>query len=266
MEEKACSQPRLSGARGHPSRRWPTSCRSRPIPAWPSACSTRSRSGFTPSRSIRARGIYTPGAAVDHRYRLPALPADFSGCSVLDVGAFDGFYAFVAEHRGAERVLAIDNEQYVMGAARAGTPSSRAARDSTRSRTCSTRASSTGVLDAFDLDRLGGAVRPHLLLRDPAPGREPARPAAPAARPSERGRAGPARDPRRAGQQRLGARRRARSRPGRGLRGRRVRVLGVHQRGPRRLGRDAGFGDLEILDMPVIDGHPRILGTLATAV
>jgi tRNA (mo5U34)-methyltransferase len=61
----------------------------------------------------RELGIYTPGAALDHRYRLPALPDDFSGLSVLDVGAFDGFYAFVAEDRGAERVLAIDNEQYV---------------------------------------------------------------------------------------------------------------------------------------------------------
>ncbi len=32
--------------------------------------------------------------------------------SVLDVGCFDGFYAFLAERRAAERVLAVDNEQY----------------------------------------------------------------------------------------------------------------------------------------------------------
>ena len=32
--------------------------------------------------------------------------------------------------------------------------------------------------------------------------------------------------------------------------------------GLRRLGRHAGFGELEIADMPVIDDHPRILGTL----
>lgn len=62
----------------------------------------------------REHGIYTPGAARDHRYRLPAVPGDFTGMRVLDVGTFDGFYAFLAAHRGAERVLAIDNEQYRM--------------------------------------------------------------------------------------------------------------------------------------------------------
>ena len=60
----------------------------------------------------RAEGIYTPGAARDHRYRVCALPEDFAGMSVLDVGCFDGFYAFLAERRGAERVVAVDNEQY----------------------------------------------------------------------------------------------------------------------------------------------------------
>jgi len=60
----------------------------------------------------RAEGIYTPGAARDHRYRISALPEDLTGMSVLDVGCFDGFYAFLAEHRGANRVVAVDNEQY----------------------------------------------------------------------------------------------------------------------------------------------------------
>jgi tRNA (mo5U34)-methyltransferase len=42
------------------------------------------------------------------------LGADrFAGRSVLDVGAFDGFYSFLAEVRGARRVVAVDNEQYV---------------------------------------------------------------------------------------------------------------------------------------------------------
>jgi tRNA (mo5U34)-methyltransferase len=60
----------------------------------------------------RAEGIYTPGAARDHRYRTSMLPKDFAGMSVLDVGTFDGFYAFLAESRGAERVVGVDNEQY----------------------------------------------------------------------------------------------------------------------------------------------------------
>src|SRR5260221_1247974 len=61
-----------------------------------------------------APGIYTPGIARDHGYRLAVLGADrFAGRSVLDVGAFDGFFSFLAEARGARRVVALDNEQYV---------------------------------------------------------------------------------------------------------------------------------------------------------
>jgi tRNA (mo5U34)-methyltransferase len=62
--------------------------------------------------SIDGGKIYTHGVARDHRYRLPFFPEDLSGRSVLDVGAFDGFYAFLAERRGASRVVAVDNEQY----------------------------------------------------------------------------------------------------------------------------------------------------------
>ena len=61
-----------------------------------------------------APGIYTPGIARDHGYRLAVLGPDrFAGRSVLDVGAFDGFYSFLAEVRGARRVVAVDNDQYV---------------------------------------------------------------------------------------------------------------------------------------------------------
>lgn len=61
-----------------------------------------------------AEGIYTPGIARDHRYRVPALTRErFQDRSVLDIGTFDGFYAFLAEHLGARRVVGIDNEQYV---------------------------------------------------------------------------------------------------------------------------------------------------------
>jgi tRNA (mo5U34)-methyltransferase len=61
----------------------------------------------------RDQSLYTPGQARDHGYRLASIPESFGGASVLDVGAFDGFYSFLAEKRGAARVLAIDSEQYV---------------------------------------------------------------------------------------------------------------------------------------------------------
>ena len=37
-----------------------------------------------------------------------AIPADLSGKTVLDVGAWDGYNSFEAEKRGAERVVALD--------------------------------------------------------------------------------------------------------------------------------------------------------------
>jgi tRNA (mo5U34)-methyltransferase len=63
--------------------------------------------------SLNGAGVYTPGIARDHRYRLRAIPGQLTGARVLDVGTFDGFYAFLAERRGAARVVAVDNEQYV---------------------------------------------------------------------------------------------------------------------------------------------------------
>jgi SAM-dependent methyltransferase len=62
--------------------------------------------------SLNGGEVYTPGVARDHRYRIPFFAGDLSGARVLDVGTFDGFYAFLAEARGAERVVAVDNEQY----------------------------------------------------------------------------------------------------------------------------------------------------------
>ena len=61
--------------------------------------------------SLDGKSLYTPGAARDHRYRIPFLPRDLSDRRILDVGTFDGFYAFLAEARGARRVVAVDNEQ-----------------------------------------------------------------------------------------------------------------------------------------------------------
>lgn len=54
-------------------------------------------------------GIRTPGVD-DTRARLGilGLPDDMSGMSVLDVGAWDGFFSFECERRGASRVVACD--------------------------------------------------------------------------------------------------------------------------------------------------------------
>ena len=54
-------------------------------------------------------GVVTPGVD-DPRDRLPLLrlPEDMSGLTVLDVGAWDGFFSFECERRGAERVVAAD--------------------------------------------------------------------------------------------------------------------------------------------------------------
>jgi tRNA (mo5U34)-methyltransferase len=55
-------------------------------------------------------GVITPGLD-DSPSKLKGLhlPADLNGISVLDVGAWDGFFSFEAEHRGASRVLATDS-------------------------------------------------------------------------------------------------------------------------------------------------------------
>jgi tRNA (mo5U34)-methyltransferase len=56
-------------------------------------------------------GIVTPGADLHAPARLVeiAMPEDLSGLSVLDIGAWDGFFSFEAERRGARRVLATDS-------------------------------------------------------------------------------------------------------------------------------------------------------------
>lgn len=42
------------------------------------------------------------------KLRLLKFPERFDGKSVLDIGAWDGYFSFVAEKRGANRVLAVD--------------------------------------------------------------------------------------------------------------------------------------------------------------
>src|ERR687890_754751 len=53
-------------------------------------------------------GLSTEGSA-DLRAFLPkALPADLTGKRCLDIGTFDGFWAFAMEERGAASVVGID--------------------------------------------------------------------------------------------------------------------------------------------------------------
>lgn len=103
---------------------------------------------------LDGRSLYTAGIARDHRYRIPPFPEDLSGSRVLDIGTFDGFYAFLAEARGAGRVVAIDNEQYVdwvrsrFGVEVEGGQGFRAIAELLNSEVAYMR------LDAFDLDAL----------------------------------------------------------------------------------------------------------------
>jgi tRNA (mo5U34)-methyltransferase len=57
------------------------------------------------------QGVVTRGIDPDPgaRARAYRLPTDLSGKTVLDVGAWDGFFSFEAERRGARRVLAVDS-------------------------------------------------------------------------------------------------------------------------------------------------------------
>lgn len=56
-----------------------------------------------------APGLVTPGW-LDHRQVLPSipLPASLAGKRCLDVGTFNGFWAFEMERRGAKEVIAVD--------------------------------------------------------------------------------------------------------------------------------------------------------------
>jgi tRNA (mo5U34)-methyltransferase len=55
-------------------------------------------------------GIVTKGVDSEQAQRLSRLrlPADLSRRSVLDIGAWDGFFSFEAERRGAARIVAAD--------------------------------------------------------------------------------------------------------------------------------------------------------------
>jgi tRNA (mo5U34)-methyltransferase len=55
-------------------------------------------------------GIITPGIdRTPERLKTLHMSDDLHGKTVLDIGAWDGFFSFEAERRGASRVLAIDS-------------------------------------------------------------------------------------------------------------------------------------------------------------
>ena len=45
-------------------------------------------------------------------WKLQLIPESLEGKTVLDIGAFEGFYSIVCEQRGAKRVVAIDNYKH----------------------------------------------------------------------------------------------------------------------------------------------------------
>jgi tRNA (mo5U34)-methyltransferase len=54
-------------------------------------------------------GVVTPGRdETPARLPLLHLPESLAGSTVLDIGAWDGFYSFACEQRGAQRVVAAD--------------------------------------------------------------------------------------------------------------------------------------------------------------
>ncbi len=62
-------------------------------------------------------GRITPGTVPTYKLEKAKLfdQVDFEGKSVLDIGAWDGYFSFTAEKRGAKRVLALDNPDFRWG-------------------------------------------------------------------------------------------------------------------------------------------------------
>jgi tRNA (mo5U34)-methyltransferase len=208
-----------------------------------------------------AAGLYAPGSARDHRYRIPALPGSFAGLRVLDLGTFDGFYAFLAEARGARRVVAVDNEQYVewvrarWGIELSGGEGFRAVRALLGSNVEYRR------LDAFELDRLEErfdfAFCCGILHRVEAPRRllkVLRRRMAPGGRAllETHGVFPDSRDGDSI----------HRYRPGEVYPDDEFVFFGFTPAGLDLLAREAGWSGFELFDAPVIDGHPRIIGAL----
>jgi tRNA (mo5U34)-methyltransferase len=59
-------------------------------------------------RGIRTRPQWHVRRRFARRLQFLQIPEDLTGKSVLDIGAWDGFFSFECERRGASRVLAVD--------------------------------------------------------------------------------------------------------------------------------------------------------------
>ena len=90
--------PRERRDEGHAWTMTPDELRAAVVPAW--AGSTRSTSATASSPTGRDESPRKLGWI--------GLPRDLRGRTVLDVGAWDGFFSFECERRGADRVVALD--------------------------------------------------------------------------------------------------------------------------------------------------------------
>ena len=57
---------------------------------------------------------HKPPGTLAHELRAAALPEDLSGKTVLDIGGWDGYFAFEAERRGAKRVAVLDHYMWAL--------------------------------------------------------------------------------------------------------------------------------------------------------
>ncbi len=92
--------------------------------AHPEICKQKGLSSMKSMEEIEWRhqvplddGRITPGVVSTYKFEKVKLfdQVDFRGKSVLDIGAWDGYFSFTAERRGARRVVALDDPEFRTG-------------------------------------------------------------------------------------------------------------------------------------------------------